>query len=324
MVRAITVYYPEQDIDAVAPYPWTFRMTESDTTVECVTLINSYKGFRVGPDWNCRHRIRSIHGCVLRYGFYVDGTVEIGRIENCQIHPHWWSKPSVGGDWQKAVAYTAEHLECFVMARTDWEYITNNFMFSAKIGYKFIRTEKGQFNGHLTGCGADGSQTALWFESLQRMGVLITGGEFVSLAGDDPCQVRVLESVKQGCIRFVNTAFWGLPNRVADLRGSAYVSFNDCYFTNWREGVDDSPLLQVHNGRVQVVNSTFDTHHPAVLLGPDVKHALIQGNCGCNGVQVDDQTGGHAILRDNEAPVTPDAVRKFSITGRPSPDEQES
>ena len=316
-VRNLTVYYPEQDVNDIQPYPWTFHMYESDNTVECVTLINSHKGIKVGPEMNCRHRIRSIYGCVLRYGVWVDNTVEIGRVENCQLHAQWWSSRRLGGDWGKVSRYMAENLETFVFARTDWEYITNNFVFSAKIGYRFIQTEHGECNGHLTGCGADGTQTAIQVDRIQRMGLLITGGEFVSLAGDDPCQVRVAESSDQGTIRFVNCAFWGMSNRIATLEGDDYVSFNDCYFTNWKLGVDGNPLIVAKAGRLQLNNSTFDTHHPAVEIGPRVAHAVIQGNNGINGVKVIDNSGGKAVIVNNEPPVDPAKIRQFGITELP-------
>lgn len=316
-VRNLSVCYPEQHPDDIQPYPWTFHLYDSDNTVECVTLINSYKGIRVGPEWNCRHRVRSIHGCVLRNGVWVDNCWEIGRVENCQLHPHWWSKPELGGDGTKAVTFMMDNLECFVFGRTDWEYVTNNFIYGAKAGYRFIHTPNGDFNGHLTGCGADGSQTAVQIDRLQRMGLLVTGGEFVSLAGPDPCQVRVAESLDQGTVRFVNTAFWGLSNHIAHIKGNGYVSFSDCYFTNWKKEVDDSPLIVVESGRVQINSSTFDTHHPAIRLGPGVVHAVVRGNNGVNGVRILDETGGRARVADNEDPVAPETMQQFGISGRP-------
>jgi len=302
MVRALTIYWPDQTLDDVRPYPWAFHLFGSDNTVEHVTFINAYNGIIVGPEMNCRHRIRSCYGCFLRRGIYVDNTWEIGRIENCQFHPHWWSKPELGGDWGKTTSYMFQNLETFIFGRTDWEYVTNNFIFGCKVGYKFVYTENGEFNGHLTGCGADGSGTAVLVERLQKMGLLVTGGEFVSLSGPDPVQVRVAECCDQGSVRFVNSAFWGLSNHVAVLEGDVYVSFSDCYFTNWKEGVIDNPLIVAEKGRLQIHNSTFDAPHPSVRLEPGLRHAIIRGNNGVAGVRIQDNTGGKAIIADNEPP----------------------
>ena len=302
MVRALTVWWPEQKPDDIRPYPWAVHMFGSDNTVENVTFINAYNGIRVGPEINCRHRIRSIYGCVLRRGIFVDGTVEIGRVENCQLHGHWWSKPEFGGDWDKTSSFMYDNLETFIFGRTDWEYVMNNFIFACKVGYRFIHTDNGEFNGHLTGCGADACGTAVLVERLQKMGLLITGGEFVAFSGPDPVQVRVAECCDQGSVRFVNSAFWGMSNHVAVLRGDAYVSFSDCYFTTWKEGVIDNPLIVAEKGRVQIHNCTFDAPHPSIRLEPGIRHAIVRGNNGIAGVRVQDNTGGKTVIADNEPP----------------------
>jgi hypothetical protein len=83
--------------------------------MENVTLINSYNGIRIGPEPNVRHRIRSVVGCVLRRGIWLDNCTDIGRIENVQWHCHWWSSPKVGGDWEKVYKYMWQNCEGFVV-----------------------------------------------------------------------------------------------------------------------------------------------------------------------------------------------------------------
>ncbi len=143
VVQGLTVYYPEQKPDDIHPYSWTFHLQGGDNTVENVTLINSYNGIRIGPEVNVRHRIRSVSGCVLRRGIWLDRTTDIGRIENVQWHCHWWSSPKVGGSWDKVFEYMWKNCEGFIFGRTDWEYVTNTFIFPANIGYRFIATPNG-------------------------------------------------------------------------------------------------------------------------------------------------------------------------------------
>lgn len=316
MLRALSIWWPHQKPDDIQPYPWAVRMTGSDNTVECVTFINAYNGIRVGPEANCRHRIRSVHGCFLRRGFYIDNTWEIGRIENCQLHPHWWSE-GFGGDYGKTCEYMMKNLEMFIFGRTDWEYCTNNFVFACKVGWRFIRTENGECNGHLTGCGADGTNTAVLVERLQKMGMLITGGEFTVTQGKNPVQVRVPKECDQGSLRFVNCAFWGLGDHVASLEGGIYVSFNDCFFTNWKEGVVENPIIVAEAGRLQLNNCTFDAPHPAVRLGAGLRHAIVRGNNGHFGVRIQDHTGGKAIIADNEPelPITDPLAHMPEVPG---------
>jgi hypothetical protein len=298
-VMGLTVWYPDQKPTDIRPYPWTFQLEGFDNTVENVTLINSYNGIRTGPANNVRHRIRSVYGCVLRRGIYVDFCTDIGRVENCQLHCHWWSSKETGGEWDPVYKYMIKHLEAFIFARTDWEYATNNFVFPAKIGWRFIESERGMCNGHITACGADACETAVLVDACAPMGLLITGGQFVAFTGKGPVEIRVSETCT-GSVRFVNCAFWGPVIHNAVLRGKGFTSFNDCYFTNDNSKLIDSPMIVAESGRLQIANSTFASPHPPIRLGPGIKHAIIQGNNGRKGVRVIDESGGKAIIVSNE------------------------
>ena len=115
----------------------------------------------------------------------------------------------------------------------------------------------------------------------------------------DPVEVRITESCDAN-VRFVNCAFWGPALHNAIIRGKGFTSFSDCYFSSWMKGTADLPLVVAEAGRLQISNSTFATSQPAVSLGSKVKHAIIQGNNGASGVRVIDQTGGRAIIVNNE------------------------
>lgn len=302
-VKGLTVWYPEQKPKDIHPYPWTFHLVGFDNTVEDVTLINSYNGIRVGPEPNVRHRIRSVYGCVLRRGLFVDYCTDIGRVENVQFHCHWWSSPATGGEWDPVYKYMYENCEAFVFGRTDWEYITNNFVFPAKIGFRFIKTENGACNGHLTANGADACETSVLVEEIQPMGLLITGGQFVAFNGENPVELVVAPTCT-GSVRLVNCAFWGPANHNAVLKGKGFVSFTDCYFSNWKKDTEKMPLVVVQSGRVQINHSSFATEQPSVELGEEVQHAIIQGNNGINGVRVINRAK-RAMIQNNEEPATP-------------------
>lgn len=336
-LSGLTIYYPEQNVDDIRPYPWTLRIRANpsnsrevafDTTISDLTLINSYNGIRTGPTENGRHRILGVHGCVLRRGILVDWTGDIGRLENIQFHCHFWASKSFHGDFDKAFAYMQAHLEAFIFGRTDWEYVTNTFVFPAKIGYHFIETTNGAANGQFSGIGADATENAVLVEAIQPMGLLISNGEFNSHLVGVATQI-VIEKHVRGNVRFVNTGFWGPVKHNAILRGDGFTSFSDCFFSN------DSPTSEaailVEAGKVQIQNSTFGalpTKHtpghsssgaevgfqsPSIHLGPAVRSAIIRGNNGSYGVKIDNEIGSRAILSDNEP-----------FTGPPSAPKNES
>lgn len=327
-VSGITVYYPDQLVDDICPYPWTFHIgsyskdtTVFDCTIENVTLINSYNGIHAGPNENGRHRINSVFGCVLRRGIFVESIGDIGRIENVQFHCHFWGHPNTRGDFWKVFKYMQGNCEAFIFGRSDWEYVTNTFVFPARTGYRFIKTENGNWtgscNGQFSGIAADATGCSIQIDAIQQMGLLITNGQFNSHLTGDSTQIIVSEGC-EGNIRFVNCGFWGPVKRNAWIKGNSFVSFSDCYFSNNQNTREHSIVAQ--NGKLQVSNCTFDavqsqpkqdqkwayegkpTQPPAIHLMKGLKHAIITGNNGYFGISILNEIGGRAILDHNEPP----------------------
>ena len=325
-VSGLTVFYPDQSVDDIHPYPWTFHIgsyspdsTVFDCTIENITLVNSYNGIHAGPNENGRHRINSVFGCVLRRGIFVESVGDIGRIENVQFHCHFWGSPATHGDFWKVFSYMQENCEAFIIGRSDWQYITNTFVFPAKIGYHFIKTENGNWsgscNGQFSGIAADATGCCIQVDDIQRPGLLITNGQFNSHETGASTQILVTENC-EGNIRFVNCGFWGPVSHNAVIKGNSSVSFSSCYFSNNKNTEEYSILVE--NGRLQVLNCTFDaiqsskkkdekwayegkpTQPPCILIKKGTRHAIISGNNGYYGVSVKNEIGKKAVIRDNE------------------------
>lgn len=297
-VSGITIYYPEQKVEDIHPYAWTFHLQGNDNTVENVTLVNSYNGIKVGPEGNVRHRIRSVYGCVLRRGIFVDACTDIGRIENVQFHGHWWWAAEVKGNSDIVNKYMIDNLEAFIFGRTDWEYVSNTFVFPVKIGYHFIETPTGACNGQFIGIGADYAQRCVVVDAIQNMGLLITNGQFVAFAGDNPIEVEINKTCK-GSVRLVNCAFWGPAVQNVVSHNQNFTSLSDCYFSSPHEAL--KPLVEADNGRLQVRGCSFEGgKRPDILLKQGLKHAIISENNGEFGVRVVNEIGDKAIIANNE------------------------
>jgi hypothetical protein len=329
-IKGVTVYYPEQKAEEIRPYPFTIQIRANpaepkevsfDSTVENVTLINSYNGIRTGPTENGRHRLFQINGCVLRRGILVEGTGDIGRVENVQFHSHFWAHKAFGGDWKQVFAYMQQNLEAFIFGRTDWEYVNNTFVFPAKVGYRFIESHEGgdwngACNGQFSGIAADACDTCVLVESIQPQGLQIVNGLFNAHRVGRSTQI-VVEPGCSGNIRFVNCGFWGPVLHNAMLRGSSYVSFTDCYFSNDNHN-DPGFAIVAEDGKLQVQNCTFDARSKlrkagnawseqdprsqpgSVHLKPGVRHAILRGNNGYYGVIVKNEMGPRAVVSENE------------------------
>ena len=107
--------------------------------MENLTIVNTYNGIRVGPGTNGRHG--SAAWWAARCGGAARGnTHEIGRVENVHWHCDFWASRAVNGNRPAVYEYMWKNLEAFTFGRTDWEYVTNTFVFPVKTGYRFIKT----------------------------------------------------------------------------------------------------------------------------------------------------------------------------------------
>ncbi len=289
VVRGLTLVHPEQKLEDVQPYPWAIRGQGMHCTVENVTLVNSYNGIAMGPGHNELHLIRNVFGCVLRRGVLVDGTTDIGRIENVHFNPHYWMRaqyPGTPGTWvykgedgkvetRHPQWYMQEHLDAFVFGRTDWEYVLNTFVFGAKTGYLFTQTRDGAANGNFLGIGADWCTTGLRVEASQPMGILVTNGEFV---GHHDCE-SAIEVAGNGVLQLCNSNFWGFQKRNVRLQGpDAFASLNQCIFRDWGPLPEGVPAVEAAGGTLIVQGCAFMRERVHVALGEQVKSAVIFGN----------------------------------------------
>jgi hypothetical protein len=270
-LRGVLIYYPEQSTaEAPKAYPYSVAMRGNNPAILDVELVNSYNG--IDASKNQRHLIRNISGQPLKCGIFVDGIMDIGRMENVHFNPWWNGSPAIR-------QFMMANGEAFVFGRSDWEYVLDTFCFGYKVGYKFIRSRvgSGNCNGNFLGIGADDCVTAVLVEEAAPYGLLITNGEFVAFHGPDPTEVEVLPA-NGGAVRFMNCAFWGPGNQIAKIAGRGTVGFSDCTFQDWGGKAGDLAAIQVKTGTVIIRGCEFCKKRPAIDLAEGVRRAVITGN----------------------------------------------
>ena len=310
-VKGLTIVYPEQKLADIKPYPWTIRGRGMHNTIEDITLVNSYQGIYIGPEFAELHLIRNVFGCVLRRGIFIDNTTDIGRIENVHFNPHYWSRSGHDGISKDArpnptmavARHMNQNLEAFIFARTDWEYVTNTFVYGAKIGYRFIANEKkGACNGQFHGIGADMCRYCVWVDETQLWGILISNGQFVpgrfkkDHSGD---RVAIYTSPKfNGTVQLSNCSFWGVCTNVMRFEGPGCVTISQANFTT---GIPTrKPVIDVQNGRASITNCFFNCKGPHVRVAEGVKKVLVCDNLARDGVQVVNNAADRLAVRNNE------------------------
>jgi hypothetical protein len=214
-----------------------------------------------------------------------------------------------------------KNCEAFIFGRTDWEYVTNTFVFPVNVGYRFIKTERGSMNGQLCGAGADEAQRCMLIERLQPMGLLVTNGQFVATHGENPVSIEIGPEC-EGSVRLVNCSFWGPSAQNVISHSKSFVSLNDCYLSSgWKSGFvpgqpnsgvsshwetrymrgdPEKPLVEADSGKLQLRGCSFATGEPSIHLKSGLSHAVISENNGINGVKIINEIGENAIIANNE------------------------
>lgn len=308
-VKGLTIYYPEQKLPDPIPYPWTIQGSGSDCSVADITLTNSYNAIDFSTYPNQRHYIRNVFGCFLRKGVFVDKSAD-GRIENVHFSHNFWTR--IGLDvsesyWDPLFADSYLNSTAFQFGHAEREYVTNTFAIACKIGYHFVRSKGGACSGSFLGIGMDFTQKPLLIEETHDSGILITNGEFVAGNGvHTEGQIEVTAS-HTGTVQFANCSFWGPAACIGRISGSGMVSMSQCNFVlfDWDQ-VSGWPAFTVDGGSISIMNSTFFKGWDKIVIGPDVRSALIMGNVSKGApLTVENKSAGDVqvvgnVLRDSK------------------------
>lgn len=301
-IKGLSIFYPEQHVSDIRPYPWTIAVRGSRTNIIDVTCANSYNGIDCGSFANHSHHLRNVSMTALRRGVYIDRTSDIGRIENVHIHAvNWWSMSEpytlTREELDTLKQYTMKNLEGFIIGRCDWEYMTNCFAIWMKTGFRFIHTPlkegertKGidEANILITQSGSDMSPLAVVIEKLQdHAGIAFENCQFMN-------GIEVQEE-NTGPLKFTNCGFWGetltgkLKGTIIQNRGSGQIFLNSCHFSTWedpnRTGIvwnPDTPLIDLQNGSLIITGCVFKDYgvdfKTHILIRNDAEAAVINGN----------------------------------------------
>jgi hypothetical protein len=272
-VTNLSVWYPEQDINDIKPYPWTFFQTRGNSaTIENITLVNAYNGFYSAPSE--LHYVFNSYMTALNTGIEVHVCTDIGRVENVRINPKYWANSGLPGSpsLEAVTAYTRANGTGFQMHRSDWEYVSYLYVSGYKTGM-WIGREPG-FNDapnaqfyeiHIDNCG-----TGLYVQAVNPYGLLFSNSSFG--ASDGGIAVYFYNDFG------TSTQFNGVDFKgpiVSDGRDGV-ISFESCTFSDYGDYA-----LRVNNGNVLLTQSDFKKADGHVFLGTNV-NLLKSINSGYN------------------------------------------
>lgn len=262
-VTNLSIWYPEQNINDVKPYPWTLFQTQGNcATIEHVTLVNSYNGFNSAPSE--LHYVLDSYITALNKGIEVHVCTDIGRIENVSISPEYWAKSGLPGapTLAELTAYTKANSVGFQMHRSDWEYISYLHISGYKTGI-WIGREPGFAdapNAQLYEVHVDNCENGLYVEDVNPYGILISNSSFGAAKGGNAVYFYKDFSTST---QFNGVEFSG---SIVSDGSDGVISFESCLFGKYSDYA-----LKINNGNVLLSQCHFENADKHVYLGMNMR-----------------------------------------------------
>ena len=262
-VTNLSIWYPEQNINDVKPYPWTLFQTQGNcATIEHVTLVNSYNGFNSAPSE--LHYVLDSYITALNKGIEVHVCTDIGRIENVSISPEYWAKSGLPGapTLAELTAYTKANSVGFQMHRSDWEYISYLHISGYKTGI-WIGREPGFAdapNAQLYEVHVDNCEYGLYVEDVNPYGILISNSSFGAAKGGNAVYFYKDFSTST---QFNGVEFSG---PIVSDGSDGVISFESCLFGKYSDYA-----LKINNGNVLLSQCHFENADKHVYLGMNMR-----------------------------------------------------
>ena len=150
----LTVWYPNQTIDNVKPYPYTFYVNGLMlSTVKNCTMLNSYRGVGVSCEPNSTHEMfeaENIKGTFLSEGITVYDCSDVDTGKNIFISPGYWTEAGEkfnAPDKKELRKYTKKNTTGITLGDLEWPEYANINVGSCKYGLLFAQGERNKFTG---------------------------------------------------------------------------------------------------------------------------------------------------------------------------------
>jgi hypothetical protein len=298
-LKGLTLFYPRQTkTNPPIAYPWTVRSIGWDTFLIDVFMVNPYQAVDFGSAYVGRHTVRGLYAQALFRGFFIDDCHDIVRLQDVHLFPFWDFSLSPLKD------FTSEQGEAFVIARTDWQQMSNCFCIGYRTGFHFITSPKkktydpGPGDVKITGGGADGSGAAVHVDAtMMSMGVSFVNCQ---LFGEIQVQATNTGPVKFTACSIVGSMTGKNGVRFGQTAGAGPVSFVNCHFRAIHPDAASAPAgLVAAGGRLTINSCLFEDLQPAqIVLEPSVEAAILTSNqfAGANAIDNKVPEQGHVQI----------------------------
>lgn len=289
-IRGLTIWYPEQDLLNIAPYPWAIQALGPRCWVLDTVVANAYQGVDFWTYPSDGHVIRYLSGAVLKRGLFVSKCDGEGWVEDVQFNPHYAARLPVGlprpkydhEPFNELIAQQRQYLEGLVFGRCNNEHLTRNFLYAAYDGIAF-RDDGGGANARIINHGTDTGSRAAVIAAAGEKGLQFINAQLVPL-GDWEVGALIVEDTFKGKAQFFNTQMWaGHCSGIVKGAGDVLIQQLNTL----------SGPLTIAGGRCTVENVNFDRNMDAhIAVEGGAEEARLTANAFRGGVLNVSNTAG--------------------------------
>ncbi|MBR3844747.1 MAG: hypothetical protein IKM39_04495 [Clostridia bacterium] len=235
----LSVFYPEQTMGDITPYPFTIRQVgHYGMALTNIRLVNSYQGICMGPSNNSLQNIRNVVGTPLKMGLILDHNVDICRVENVTFTPDCWinSGLSSAKDHYALTRYLYDNGTAFQFERVDWTYIADiaakGYHIALKNCKPTMREAEESPNGHVYGVNFTDCYIGYDGEFVNTIGMMITQG---TIQAEIPVRLSSDFSAEVSLNRMTLATSLGAA---VVMEGGGVLSLENCTIIGKETGVD--------------------------------------------------------------------------------------
>lgn len=183
-VMGLTVYYPEQDINDVKPYPYTFYIPGGHEgfmlqSVTNCTVINGYKGIAacINGGGHEMMTIDNVKGTFLYRGATAYNQSDVGTWKNLTISNKYWAGAGAAfnsPERSELDAYTRKNAIGLVLGDLEWTQFANIEIADCKYGIHIVKGMRIEFAGSLFNVRIERCDVGIQVDSIDaRWGMIV-------------------------------------------------------------------------------------------------------------------------------------------------------
>ena len=161
-VMGLTVYYPNQSIYSIKPYPYTFYINGVgagymlQSIINC-TLLNSYRGIGICAEFlngksECHEMttIENVKGTCLLEGMCSYNSADVDTVETLCFSPVYWAEAGAKYNAPSPAAvkaYTRTNGSALILGDLEWPELCNIRVSGYNYGIRFVKGPRASFSG---------------------------------------------------------------------------------------------------------------------------------------------------------------------------------